>query len=362
MTQIAFYAPLKSPLHAVPSGDRAMARALILALNAGGLTTELVSELRSFDRTGDSHLQRAIKNKAEREIKRVLEQAAHKDWRAWVTYHNYYKAPDLIGPVVSKSLGLPYIQIESTRAHKRLTGPWADFAKRTEAACDQADAIFHLTEYDRESLIKHQANGQRIVHLSPFLAQNTLPPIPSEPRQDSTLLCVGMMRPGDKLKSYRIVAEILPWLKSPDWTLRIAGDGPARTEIENLLAPVKDRVHFLGELDARSLTAEYQAATLLFWPGVNEAFGMVYLEAQATGLPVVAQNRNGVRDVVQGGVLCDPDTPKSAADAIDRLLNDPAERRHLGRIARKSVKENHLIGPASRILAKTIRPLIGERP
>ena len=361
MSPIAFYAPLKSPLHAVPSGDRAMARALVLALNAGGLKTDLVSELRSYDGIGDSDAQHAIKNEAQREICRLLETSSSKDWRAWVTYHNYYKAPDLIGPEVSRHLGLPYIQIESTRAHKRLRGPWADFAKMTEAACDQADAIFHLTEYDRGSLIEHRTDGQLIVRLAPFLAQDTLPPVSSKPRQGSTLLCVGMMRPGDKLSSYRIVAETLPWLTSVGWYLRIVGDGPARPEIENLFATASDRVQFLGELDATALLTEYQSATLLFWPGVNEAFGMAYLEAQAAGLPVVAQNRNGVRDVVHGGILCNPDAPKSAAGAIDKLLSDPVELQRLSHIARMSVKDKHLLGTASDTLANAICPLIGER-
>lgn len=362
MNRIAFYAPLKSPLHAVPSGDRAMARALVMALNAAGLKADLVSELRSYDGIGDPDAQHAIKNEAQREICRLLETSTREDWRAWVTYHNYYKAPDLIGPEVSRQLGLPYVQIESTRAHKRLRGPWADFAKLTEAACDQADAIFHLTEYDRGSLVEHRTGGQLIVRLAPFLAQDSLPPVSGKPRQGSTLLCVGMMRPGDKLHSYRIVAETLPWLMSDNWNLRIVGDGSARPEIEDLFAAVSDRVQFLGELDANALLAEYQAATLLFWPGVNEAFGMAYLEAQAAGLPVVAQDRNGVRDVVHGGILCNPDAPKSAASAIDTLLSDPVELRRLSHVARTSVREQHLLGTASDTLVNTIRPLIGEQP
>ena len=51
---IAFYAPLKAPDHPVPSGDRAMARALIAALKAGGQQVTLTSDLRLFDGKGDS--------------------------------------------------------------------------------------------------------------------------------------------------------------------------------------------------------------------------------------------------------------------------------------------------------------------
>ena len=54
MRPVAFYAPLKPPDHAVPSGDRRMARALIEALTLADLPVELASRLRSYDRDGDA--------------------------------------------------------------------------------------------------------------------------------------------------------------------------------------------------------------------------------------------------------------------------------------------------------------------
>ena len=87
------------------------------------------------------------------------------------------------------------------------------------------------------------------------------------------------------------------------------------------------------------------------WPGVNEAFGMVYLEAQAAGLPVVAQNRDGVRDVVLADGLVPTDHgPNALAQALDRLLGSPAERQALGQKSRVSVAENHLLNTASETL------------
>jgi glycosyltransferase involved in cell wall biosynthesis len=53
-------------------------------------------------------------------------------------------------------------------------------------------------------------------------------------------------------------------------------------------------------MDSDTLANLYRQASLLFWPGVNEAFGLTYLEAQAAGVPVVAQNRPGVCDVTHG--------------------------------------------------------------
>ena len=196
--------------------------------------------------------------------------------------------------------------------------------------------------------------GQRLVHLPPFLAAWDLPPLP--PRSAlPTILCVGMMRPGDKAASYRIVAEVLAHLKTPDWHLRIAGDGPERAAIEAIFAPFGNRVSFLGLLDAAQLQREYVRASVLLWPGVNEAFGLVYLEAQAAGLPVVAQDRPGVRDVVIPVALAPVEGGAQAlALATDALLQNPALQRKRASEGCRAVAELHLLGPARTILIEHI--------
>jgi glycosyltransferase involved in cell wall biosynthesis len=106
-----------------------------------------------------------------------------------------------------------------------------------------------------------------------------------------------MMRSAAKLPSYQLIAETMALL--PDTTrMEIAGDGPARADVEAAMAPFGARVQFLGALAPDALAAAYARAGALIWPGVDEAFGMTYLEAQAHGLPVIAQDRPGVRDVL----------------------------------------------------------------
>jgi glycosyltransferase involved in cell wall biosynthesis len=362
MTHLAFYAPLKSPNHAVPSGDRAMARSLMKALADADCTVDLTSELRSLDRIGDHDQQAALRSEAEHEIQRLLNHTAETPWQVWVTYHNYYKAPDLIGPSVSAILGIPYVQIESTRAHKRLHGPWGSFAQAAETASDHADVIFHLTANDRITLLKHKADHQKIVHLPPFLALTSLDPIPERPSDSAKILCAGMMRSGDKFASYQIIAETLTKLRGKNWRLDIAGDGPARSAVEALFAPFSDQVTFLGELGAQAMRDAYDSVDLFFWPGVNEAFGMVFLEAQAAGLPVIAQDRPGVRDVVHGGVLTDPNDPTALAIEIDSLISAPDRRLQLAQIGRDGIQTHHLISAASRTLMAHIKPLIRSMP
>ncbi|GHF40054.1 glycosyltransferase family 4 protein [Seohaeicola zhoushanensis] len=350
---IAFYAPLKAPDHPVPSGDREMARALIAALQPLGPVT-LASGLRSLDLAGDAAAQARLRAKAEAEVERLIRELPH-ETRIWLTYHNYYKAPDLIGPAVCAARGLAYVQVESTRAKKRLTGPWAGFAASAEAASDAAQVIFYLTERDGETLARDRAPGQQLVHLRPFLPRPALPD-PAPLAEGAPMLAAAMMRPGDKLASYALIAEALA-LMSGDWTLDIAGDGPARPEVAALMAPFGARVRFLGRLDAEGMAAAYQRAGLFLWPGVNEAFGMVYLEAQAAGLPVVAQDRPGMREVlatppcpVEGG-------PAALAAHATRLLADRAERQAQGAAARAHIARHHLLEAASATLAAALTPL-----
>jgi glycosyltransferase involved in cell wall biosynthesis len=350
--KVAFFAPLKPPNHPVPSGDRAMARAVMAAFAHGGISATLGSELRLYDGQGEKAAQAALTEAAQAETARLLADPVARDWQAWVSYHNYYKAPDLIGPPVSRALGIPYYQIESTRARKRLVGPWAGFAAAAEAASDAADTIFYFTHRDAETLRRDAPAGQALIHLPPFLARADLPPQSARTGpMAGPMLSVGMMRRGDKLASYQLIADTLALLPGTlDWSLNIAGDGQARPEVARMMAPFHPRVTFLGTLETDDLAQVYGNASLLFWPGVNEAFGLVYLEAQAAGLPVVAQDRPGVRDVIWGHHPAPRLGPEAMAHQIIQLLSDPRARDQAGRAARQMVQRSHLLGSAAATL------------
>ncbi|APX13595.1 glycosyl transferase family 1 [Tateyamaria omphalii] len=325
-----------------------MARALIHALKHAGYGTAMPSSLRIYDGRGDSVVQADLAQQAEAEVARILALAEAGTWRCWLTYHNYYKAPDLIGPAVTRALGIPYLQVESTRARKRLSGPWAEFAAAAEAASDHAHTIFYVTRRDAETLRRDAPAGQSLIHLPPFLPFDTLP---DRSDQSGPMLSVGMMRIGDKLSSYRLIADTLSLLDPDlDWHLDIAGDGPAQAEVLHLMAPFGARVRMLGALSADALQRNYARARLLFWPGVNEAFGYAYLEAQAAGVPVVAQDRPGVRDVVAGTQPALSDGPDAMAARVTQLLTRPDLHAAATAEARGKVQADHLLPAAARTL------------
>lgn len=361
MDGIAFYAPMKSPNDPVPSGDRTMARNLVAALSGIGLgPVRLASEMCSRDGNGDRQTQEKLFGQAETEKERIARQGRP---RLWVTYHSYYKAPDLIGPALAQHWNIPYVLVEATRARKRLTGPYARFAVAAEAACDAADCIFYLTERDLFALERDLRPGQRLVKLRPFLGEEELRLLPDRwpDRLPMQLLACAMLRAGDKLASYTSLAAALSFVRSQDWSLTIAGDGPKRNNVEALFAKFGDKVRFNGALEPSDLEECYAGADLLVWPGVNEAFGMVYLEAQAQGCPVLAEDRPGVRDVVRdGGWLVPPDDSSAFAMAIDRLAGDPETRVAVGRRGRQQVAVEHMLPAARRTLKTGLEALLGK--
>ena len=346
--RLAFYAPLKSPDHPVPSGERSMARSLLAALEGMGVEATLASEFRSRDGHGDPITQDAMMAEAASLHGPLIAQGRAEGWAAWLTYHNYYKAPDLLGPKVAAALNIPYLLVEATRARSRLSGPWARFAQAAEAATDAADVVFYFTQYDAEALTRDAPVGQQLINLRPFLNRATPPDAAS---LNGPILSVGMMRHADKLPSYQIIAETLALLPKNTWHINIAGDGPARAAVHDLMAPFGDAVTFAGALDASDLAQAYAQAACLFWPGVNEAFGLSYLEGQAAGLPVIAQDRPGVRDVLAPGVYPPPEAgaPPLAA-RLQELLTNRQSRLTAGQAARAYVTNNHLLGAAQATL------------
>lgn len=361
---IAFYAPLKAPDHPVASGDRRMARLLFAALERAGLSPRMESRLRAYEPTGAAPAQAAIDAAAAEEATRLIAACRGGTMaapRLWFTYHCYYKAVDRLGPVVARALGIPYCVAEASRAPSRAAGPLGAAHARNEAALDAADAIFVMTARDRPALESARPAGQSLIDLPPFVEGGGAPFRPRPAREAMHLLTVAMMRRGDKLESYRQLAQALSRVERP-WRLTIAGDGAARAEVEALFASFGERVHFAGLVDdARALGALYDDADLFVWPAVNEAYGMVFLEAAARGCPALAGNHGGVASVViadDTGVLVPPNDDDAFAHALSRLADDPARRDALGARAHAFVREERNLDGAAGTLRGALLPLI----
>jgi glycosyltransferase involved in cell wall biosynthesis len=364
---IAFYAPLKSPHDPAPSGDRTMARLLIKALERAGFAPHVASELRTFDKHGDPERQEALRVASLAETERLIGDLERRPEaarpRVWFTYHVYYKAPDWIGPRVAAALGIPYVVAEASRASKRAGGPWAIGHAGTEAALERADAVLAMTALDRAALDRNRPGRQRLIDFPPFvdLEEWSADALRATPDTGPIrLLTVAMMRQGDKLASYRLLAEALAKLDPDAWRLDIVGDGDARAEVERLFAPFSDRVALHGRIEDRARLARLYACVDIFvWPAVNEAYGMALLEAQAHGCPVVAGAYGGVASVVEDGrtgLLTAPGDAASFAAAVGALMADRRRREALGHGGRAFVRDERSLAQAAARLRAILAP------
>jgi glycosyltransferase involved in cell wall biosynthesis len=364
--RIAFYAPLKPPDHPLPSGDRRIARLFCEALRGAGHEPFLASRLRSYDGGGDPPRQARLRGIGRATAGRLLRRWRQEPRAApelWFTYHLYYKAPDWLGPTVSTALGIPYVIAEASSAPKRAGGDWQIGHRAVEEALRRADAVLGLNPADRECVLPLLQDARRWIALSPFLdARRYGGRRTGQPSAPPRLIAVAMMRQGDKLVSYRLLGAALADLLDLPWSLDIVGDGPARGAVEAALAPLGARVRYLGALDEATIASTFAVADLFVWPAVNEAFGMALLEAQASGLPVVAGASGGVAGIVASGktgLLVPPGDVASFAAAVRRLILDGAARAAMGAAARAKVEREHDMPAAAARLAAVLARLVG---
>ncbi|KNY16353.1 glycosyl transferase [Shinella sp. SUS2] len=362
--KIAFYAPLKSPHHPVPSGDRLMARQLLACLGHAGHAVALASELRAFcGDSDDAAAYAALTAQAAAEVERLSAL-----WRAegapdlWFCYHPYYKAPDLIGPALCERFGIAYATAEASYSGRRNIGIWADMQARVLDAVRGAAVNIGLTARDRAGLAAATPEAV-IAPLKPFI--DAAPFTGQTPRpQPGHLVTVAMMRAGDKLESFRALAAALRLVEDRPWRLSVVGDGPLRGEVEALFSGIGDgRIAWLGQKPQAAVAEILAEGALYVWPGCGEAYGLAYLEAQAAGLPVVALRTAGVPEVVEDGKtgrLTAPGDHAAYAAAIAALMDDAAERRRLAHNARARVLAEHSLPAAAAALDAIVRKAVGE--
>lgn len=358
--RIAFYAPMKSPDHPVPSGDRLMARLLIRALEMAGHSVEVVSEFRVHAASPDAAAELVAKADSELEwLRRKWQKEPRPE--LWFCYHPYYKSPDLLGLAIAAEFAIPYVTAEASYSRKRDGMGWAFFQKPVGDAIARAAVNIAFTDRDREGL-EEVFPRAHIAGIKPFIDAalfEAVTPTPDLRR----LMAVAMMRAGDKMESYRTLAEALQMIEERPWTLGIIGDGPLRTEVETLFATfAPGRIDWLGQREPNEIADLLSKGGVYVWPGCGEAYGLAYLEAQAAGLPVVAKKTAGVPAVVEPGVtgLLTPEgDSQSYAQAIAALLDDSARRDTMALAARRFAIEERSLAGAARELDLILRTHAG---
>lgn len=171
---------------------------------------------------------------------------------------------------------------------------------------------------------------------------------------DGAVLSVARLARGHAYKGVDTLLEAWPAVSGavPDARLEIIGDGDDRGRLERRAAElgVSERVIFRGHVSDEELEKAYRSARLFALPGrastgdapAGEGFGLVFLEAAAAGLPVVAGRAAGAKEAVvdgETGFLVDPRDPSNVAHSVIRLLQDDDLAAAMGRAGRRRIEK-----------------------
>jgi len=372
--KIGFYAPLKSPHHTVPSGDRKMARLLIKTLKACGHHVEILSELRSWEGDGSCQAQQEIHDRAQQEVERLVQKYRTVQAPDVIfTYHIYHKAPDWIGVTLAGKLQVPYIIAEASTASKQIDGPWHSGYEQSMKCIQQAQSIIAFNPVDVECLEPLLKPSQSMQLVKPYLDETFLPigdaAVVRENFADQYnldpkkvwLTTVAMMRHGDKSASYKILAESLKQLNSESWQLLVIGDGAAFDQVKRYFNDIDSQCFFAGMLDQHSIWKWLAVSDIFVWPAVNEAYGFAIMESLAAGLPAVVQNYGGVSTIVEHkrtGYVTDPASPEQFQQALASLIDDSGKRNSMGIEARKKFLSSHSFTSAIPIIDSIFKKVI----
>ena len=170
------------------------------------------------------------------------------------------------------------------------------------------------------------------------------PPVHNDGANAHSLICVGRLYPS---KGQDTLIRALPHIRAraPKVTVEFIGVGPEKQRYQALAETlgVSDCCHFAGSLPRNAVLAKMAAAAVCVTASRNEALGLVCIEAQSVGTPVVVSAIDGLAElVVEGetGFKVPADQPAQFAERISTLLLDHDRRKSMGRRARQHFEEN----------------------
>ncbi|OGL70837.1 hypothetical protein A3C09_00600 [Candidatus Uhrbacteria bacterium RIFCSPHIGHO2_02_FULL_47_44] len=293
----------------------------ILSVGNAGVMPSLFNRLKGFDLV---HVHYPFFGGAEPVIVR---KALRQDQGLIMTYHMDATATGFRGAMFE--------------AHKQVLFPW--IANR----CDRI--LVSSKDYYESSALAKLTSVRDRVEIHPFGVdlKKFSPEIEEELQMElgisknvPILLFVGGLDRAHHFKGLPVLLESLKDLAQP-FHLVVVGSGELKETYEALARThhLSERVTFAGGVSDEDLPRYYALADIFMFPSIRraEAFGLVALEAAASGLPTIASNLPGVRSVVldgETGILVTPEDVGALQEAIELLLTRTDLREQLGRSAR----------------------------
>jgi len=238
---------------------------------------------------------------------------------------------------------------------------------------EKGDLFLAGTAYNHKNLVNFGVDKKRITYHPVGIDTAKFPYKPRvNPRHDLRqirVLTVARLVE-EKGLQYAIKAIKVLLSRHPDLDLKytIVGGGKLELELQRLIETlgIKDSVNLTGPLDQEGIRSELGENHIFLLPSIAESFGVVLLEAQAVGLPIIATSVGSVDQAIvdgKSGFLVPPGDVDALVERLEYLTDHPKIWPEMGRVGRKFVEEHYNIDKLNDRLVEIYRKLLdGELP
>lgn len=232
---------------------------------------------------------------------------------------------------------------------------WGHQARRWAPYLNRLDKAVAISHYTANAAVQGGVTVPVVVIPCCVDIEQFSPGPPSQDIRRGEILICGRMSSAERYKGHELLFRCLPLVQERlaiPVTLRVVGGGDDLERLRGLTAElgVADRVTFTGRVPFADLVDAYRRCGVFCMPSVvehsdvdfwtGEGFGIVYIEAQACGRPVVASTDGGAPETLlpgTTGLLANPRDPVNVADALSNILGDAAAADDMGRRGREFV-------------------------
>lgn len=370
--RIAYYMPFKPMNHPHPSGDLIIGSELFSTLVQAGHSPTIVSTLR----LRWAYYKPLLLLQLFLERKRLVQSLGVSPPDLWLSYHCYYKAPDLLGSYCARKLAIPYVifqGIYSTKRRKNLR-TYPGFVLNTKILKNAAH-IFTNKKRDHLNL-RRIVSEDRLTFIPPGIKPEDFTFSQKQREKQrrlwkaggkTVIMTTAMMRPGVKTDGLLQVIQCCRQLieRGHRIQLVIAGDGKCyKTVEERAQTLLRDGCTLLGQVERKQMYRYYSGADIFVFPGVEESLGMVYLEAQSCGLPAVAfENWGGKEAIIHDhtGLLSPAAQPELFTKNIEFLIENPGQRARMGINGKQHIRQSHDLKKNYRLLAEKLQAIANTK-
>jgi phosphatidyl-myo-inositol dimannoside synthase len=238
-----------------------------------------------------------------------------------------------LAAVIARALRIPlWVQVHGIEA-------WRELSVLQRRSVESATIVTSVSRYTRRRLLEWVEIDPARVKVLPNTVDPQYGPGPKPAyllarhaaRGKKVLVTVSRLDSSEQYKGHDRVIRALSRVLSqhPDTIYLVVGDGDDRPRLESLAVEcgVGKNVQFTGFVSPQELPDYFRLADVFVMPSTGEGFGIVFLQAMATGARVIAGNRDGSRDPLCDGTLgtlVDPENCEELASAILAALDNPA--------------------------------------